>query len=176
VHAACGNAFLPLLCQNIVSCTSSVLVPRVVLDDVGLFREHLTHAEDYDLWLRIAKKYALYSLDLPLVLYREHGNKLSANVEKIDFYALYGIFSALDGENGIDHNFVYNQFYRHRAAYRFSLEDYEGFRRYVRCASVYGSVGAKMRLRMVASYAPSVVRGVRWLKKNIKKRKVDCER
>ena len=39
--------------------SGSVTVKRKVLDDVGLFNEEYRVAEDYDLWIRISKKYKI---------------------------------------------------------------------------------------------------------------------
>lgn len=43
---------------NYVAC-GSVTVKRSVLDDVGLFNVNYKIAEDYDLWIRISKKYKI---------------------------------------------------------------------------------------------------------------------
>lgn len=159
-HHAYGNVFEELLCENLVDCTSSVLVPRGIFDKIGFFKPHLSYAEDYDLWLRIAKKYNIYSINKPLVLYRVHGDKLSAGLEKIEFYAMLARFEAMQNES-VDSNRVYNHAYKTYAAHRFWLGDYKIFRRYVRFAKAYGSVGLGMRIRVWLSYVPWVVRLVR---------------
>lgn len=53
---------------------STVLVRKAVLDDVGLMDEspELVAVEDYELWLRIAKKYRVKYIDIPLGKYRTH--------------------------------------------------------------------------------------------------------
>ena len=40
--------------------TSTLLIKKTVFDEVGLFDETMTHAEDGDLFMRIAYKYGLY--------------------------------------------------------------------------------------------------------------------
>src|SRR5262249_32511024 len=50
-------------------CFSSVMVKRQVLEHVGRFDPGLDLAIDYDLWLRIAKHYAVDFVDEPLVQY-----------------------------------------------------------------------------------------------------------
>lgn len=72
-----------LLADFIAYGGSSVMVKRCVLDDVGLFDEALRCAEDYDLWLRIAKKYPLYSINECLVKFRNTRGSLSKNPEKM---------------------------------------------------------------------------------------------
>ena len=49
--------------------SGSVTVRRAVLDDVGLFNENYIIAEDYDLWIRISKKYKIHYINKVLYLY-----------------------------------------------------------------------------------------------------------
>jgi len=49
--------------------SGSVTVRRKVLEDVGLFNENYKIAEDYDLWIRISKKYKIHYIDKVLYLY-----------------------------------------------------------------------------------------------------------
>jgi hypothetical protein len=58
------------------------MVPRAVLDRVGLFDERRDlHVEDWDLWLRIAAEYPVGYLPLPLAVHRP-GGLMSSAVEK----------------------------------------------------------------------------------------------
>ncbi|MGH8210517.1 MAG: glycosyltransferase family 2 protein [Steroidobacteraceae bacterium] len=59
--------------------TSTVLVTVGCLEEVGLFDEKTRYAEDYDLWIRIARRYPLAYLNESLVLYREHQTNASRN-------------------------------------------------------------------------------------------------
>jgi glycosyltransferase involved in cell wall biosynthesis len=61
--------------------TSSVLVTRRCLEEIGGFDEKIWRAstEDLDLWLRIARHFPLSYVDEPLVLYREHPTNASHN-------------------------------------------------------------------------------------------------
>lgn len=65
--------FEALFRNNTVLC-SSVLLKRLVISDVGMMDEspELFRAEDYELWLRIARKYRIKYVHLPLVKYRTH--------------------------------------------------------------------------------------------------------
>jgi glycosyltransferase involved in cell wall biosynthesis len=59
-HALRGRVFHRLLEGNFVNGSGSmVLIPRAVFDDVGLFREDFLIGEDWELWLRIARSYAV---------------------------------------------------------------------------------------------------------------------
>jgi glycosyltransferase involved in cell wall biosynthesis len=61
--------------------TSSVLVTRRCLDEIGGFDEEIRRAstEDMDLWIRIARYFPLSYINEPLVLYREHPTNASRN-------------------------------------------------------------------------------------------------
>jgi glycosyltransferase involved in cell wall biosynthesis len=60
----------------------TALVRRSVLDDVGYYDENLQQGcEDYDLWLRISKKYKFKMMDQPTAKYRIHQNNMSKNTD-----------------------------------------------------------------------------------------------
>jgi len=63
--------------DNNAVVTSSVIVERSVLLDVGLFDESFRGPEDLDLWLRIAPGNRLLFVDAPLVNYRQRPGTLS---------------------------------------------------------------------------------------------------
>ena len=65
--------FESLVWRSSVIC-SSVLVRKSVIDDVGMMDEspEIFSAEDYELWLRIARRYRIKYIDLSLIRYRTH--------------------------------------------------------------------------------------------------------
>jgi glycosyltransferase involved in cell wall biosynthesis len=65
-----GKIYTKLLFNNFIT-TSTVVVKREVLQNCGLFDESnlLRNFEDYDLWLRIAKKYKIEYIPEVLVKY-----------------------------------------------------------------------------------------------------------
>jgi GT2 family glycosyltransferase len=65
-----GWIFEKTLALCVIS-TSSVLIDRRLLDDVGLFDETLPACEDYDLWLRVCACHPVLYLDEPLLV--KHG-------------------------------------------------------------------------------------------------------
>jgi len=79
-----GFSYNWLLDCNFIFC-SSVMVRREVLDEVGLFDEDpgMISSEDWDLWLRIARKHRLTLLPKQLGSYRVHGSNVSADSRKI---------------------------------------------------------------------------------------------
>lgn len=73
-----NNQFDYLLKGNFIA-NSTVMIPRDVLDKVGLFDETLPAfgSEDWDMWLRIVRFYSVHFIDKPLALYRIHENNTS---------------------------------------------------------------------------------------------------
>ncbi len=57
--------------------TSSVVLRRQILKESGLFSDRYLGAEDWDLWLRIARKGLISGIREPLCLYRYHEQGLS---------------------------------------------------------------------------------------------------
>jgi len=72
--AVAGDVFPALVRANLM-ILSSVVVPRRVLDEVGGFDERLPAlgCEDWDLWLRIARRFPVAVVPDELVAYRRHG-------------------------------------------------------------------------------------------------------
>ena len=64
--------------------TSSILTPRRILRQVGLFDTGLQGPEDYDLWLRVAEVSRVANLDLPLTGYREVPSSLSKQAAQME--------------------------------------------------------------------------------------------
>lgn len=58
-----------------------VTVRKAVLDDVGPLNPALRGNDDWELWLRIARKYVFLGISDVVALYRMHGGGLSANTE-----------------------------------------------------------------------------------------------
>lgn len=71
----------PLRLDNFINhnpvATSTVMVRRRVLLDIGLFDEQFRGPEDYDLWLRIASEHECLHMDTPLTRYRTTAGSLS---------------------------------------------------------------------------------------------------
>jgi glycosyltransferase involved in cell wall biosynthesis len=76
------EAFLGQLFErNRILTTSVVVVRRPAFNAVGGFDKNLLHAEDYDLWLRLAQSSRVEHVPRPLVYYRMHDSNLSSNRE-----------------------------------------------------------------------------------------------
>lgn len=70
---------------NLVA-SGSVTVRRRVLEDVGTFNEDYKVAEDYDLWIRISKKYKIHYINEVLYFYSwiEDGNSLTKRKDLVN--------------------------------------------------------------------------------------------
>lgn len=68
----------------IIGPGGSIMVSRVVFDEVGGFDERLTNGEDWEFCLRVARKYKIGFVAEPLVNYRNHGTNATKNVRKME--------------------------------------------------------------------------------------------
>lgn len=69
-----------LLCDCFIF-TPTVLAKKSVLIEAGLFPEDFRVAEDYYLWLQVAKRYPMGFVDEPLVRrYKENSSSLTTNI------------------------------------------------------------------------------------------------
>lgn len=77
---ATGRMYEELSVHNVM-VGSSVVVRRRAIVEAGGFDESLTSIENWDLWIRIAREWAIDCIDKPLTLYRIHSGNRSGNVE-----------------------------------------------------------------------------------------------
>jgi glycosyltransferase involved in cell wall biosynthesis len=73
-----GNCYSMLFFQNRI-LTSSVLLWRKCIDLVQYFDETLSVAEDWDLFIRLARHYHFSYISDPLIYYRIHSGNISSN-------------------------------------------------------------------------------------------------
>jgi len=72
-----GMIFEPSLALCLVS-PSAVMMRRSLFDIIGRFDENLPACEDYDLWLRIGRRFPIHLIDRPLIVKRGgHEDQLS---------------------------------------------------------------------------------------------------
>lgn len=91
-----GMIFEPSLELCLVS-PSAVMVRRELFDRVGRFDESLPACEDYDLWLRVARRFPVHLVETPLVVkHGGHADQLSA-MPGLDRYRVRAILKLLDG-------------------------------------------------------------------------------
>lgn len=72
--------FEELLEGNFILTSSSIMIKKEVLDKIGLFDENLKFGDDWDLWLRIAKKYKFDFAPEFLIKYYIHGGNIIPNL------------------------------------------------------------------------------------------------
>jgi glycosyltransferase involved in cell wall biosynthesis len=72
------DQFYQLLQGNFIP-NSTVMVLRTIFDKVGLFDEALPAfgSEDWDMWLRVARRYSIHFINQPLAFYRIHTSNTS---------------------------------------------------------------------------------------------------
>jgi glycosyltransferase involved in cell wall biosynthesis len=82
-HKRClpASHYEALLRSNFIEMISSVLFRRVMLEQVGGFDTALSVAEDYELYLRIARNYPICSHHSVVAEYRMHQTNASRNSE-----------------------------------------------------------------------------------------------
>ncbi len=62
-----------LFTGNVVGTASTVAVRRQCFEEVGLFDETLPSCQDWDMWIRLAKRCRFRAIPRPLVRYYRHG-------------------------------------------------------------------------------------------------------
>jgi glycosyltransferase involved in cell wall biosynthesis len=95
-HKKCsGWIFRECLPLCIVS-PSAVMMKKTVFEDVGGFDESFPACEDYDLWLRLALQYPIYTMDDALIVKRGgHEGQLSKQWG-LDVYRIKALWKILD--------------------------------------------------------------------------------
>ena len=78
-----GKMFELLLRSNIIGSTSNPLIKKQCINDVGGFDVSMQSSQDYDLWIRISRKYQINYVDAPLVKYHLHpGYRITEDMDR----------------------------------------------------------------------------------------------
>jgi glycosyltransferase involved in cell wall biosynthesis len=110
-----GNYFERLLKSNFIPAMS-VLLKREVIHDIGLWDEDLLF-EDYDMWLRISRKYNFIFDDEVSVVYRLHSNNTHKTISDkllVSSFKMYLKYSDIPSIKKklraiIEHNYIYGE-------------------------------------------------------------------
>lgn len=87
---------------NTLIGASTVMINKKVLEEVGYFDETLIACEDYDLWLRILRKYELGLINEKLITkIAGHENQLSFNVPMMDRYRISSLFKHINSQHKV---------------------------------------------------------------------------
>jgi glycosyltransferase involved in cell wall biosynthesis len=84
MRARSGMVLLDVLSRNWI-CPSAALVRRACYADAGEFIEGKNWGEDWLMWLRIASKHAVLSMEEILVRYRVHDSNASLRTPAVQF-------------------------------------------------------------------------------------------
>ncbi len=91
-----GNAYEKMLIQNILENGSNPLIRKEALTEVGYFNESLKHAEEWDMWLRLAARYNFVTVPYPQILYRVSSTSSSTDVLSMEKVCLQFIEQAFN--------------------------------------------------------------------------------
>lgn len=79
-----GNVYADLLLNNFIASGSNVMIRREAIASVGGFDPSLQSCEDWDYWLRLAKKWPFALVRKPHILYRQTVGSMSSKVSVIE--------------------------------------------------------------------------------------------
>jgi hypothetical protein len=69
--------YVALLRSNYIGMHGAVMYRRSILDELGGFRVALSRCEDYDMYLRVLRRYDAYGHRTMVAEYRQHGGNMS---------------------------------------------------------------------------------------------------
>jgi len=79
-----GNVYSKLLTGNFISGSgSSILIKADIFREIGYFDETLKASEDWDMWLRISRKYQFDYVDEALVQIRVHASNMQKDFSRM---------------------------------------------------------------------------------------------
>lgn len=131
--------------------TPSVMLRRSILSSTGVFDEEFTHAEDYDLWLRVGPSHAIGFIEAPLIQCRRHTANTSMDTEshksferralrKVDPAEAYEAFARLYPEEQ-ERDEAWIGFLLRSSSPRFLTEAHRAFGRNPKSSSVRFALG-----------------------------------
>ena len=89
-----GNIYERFLIDNLLENGSNPLIRKQALAETGSFNQKMSHAEDWDMWLRLSVRHYFVAVPRPQVLYRMSTNSASTNVLRMEAAALHVIEEA----------------------------------------------------------------------------------
>jgi glycosyltransferase involved in cell wall biosynthesis len=84
---ASGWLYRALLFDSIIH-TTTIMVPRRMLDRIGTIDESLRKGEDLDYWLRLSRLGPIHKLEAVLSAYRIHDASLTHSTADVNYHAL----------------------------------------------------------------------------------------
>ena len=151
-----GNIYHHLLVKNRMT-GGSVVITRSSINKVGLFDTNLKAAENWDLWIRIAKEYLVDYVDEPLINYRKHGGNMSGN-SKVMADATERIFQKHFPVVPVDltlleaYNKAYSNYYYQLGMVYFGQADYFKARAYLKKMEQHGNLPNRAKIVILRSF------------------------
>jgi len=107
--------------HNLPRCAispSAVLINKQLLENIGVFDEHLPACEDYDLWLRLCARRPVLYLEEPLTIkHGGHADQLSRRYRGMDRFRVYALEKVIrSGELSDDNRLAAVQMLLEKAA------------------------------------------------------------
>ncbi len=151
-----GSVYEKLLVKNRMT-GGTVVVKNEALKKVGLFDETLKAAENWDLWIRIAKFYELDFVDETLLKYRKHSDNMSGN-NNLMLDATYNILEKHCLNSGVEEvtgeacKVATANYYYRVGVYLASISDYTNARMNFQKATKYVPNYLDCNIRITRSY------------------------
>lgn len=96
-HSKKAGWIFDICLERCMITPSAVMVNKQIFEDVGMFDEQLPACEDYDLWLRITRKYQVGLVDKKLVVKTGgHHDQLSCKYWGMDRFRIQALEKLLD--------------------------------------------------------------------------------
>jgi GT2 family glycosyltransferase len=93
-----GDCFVQNLPETLIGA-STTLLHKSIFEDIGLFDESLIACEDYDMWLRIARKYEIGLIQEPMIQkIAGHQGQLSFETKELEEYRIKALQKQLQYE------------------------------------------------------------------------------
>ncbi len=143
---------------NGITAPSAVMFRRDVVDSVGNFDPTMRSLEDLDMWLRISRRFSIYSMRELLTDYRLHGDTITAkSFSREEEYERKLYKRILEEDPTLDSYVVERNMLRRFAVRHLSLGNYRDARRglseSLRCKFSWESMG----LFILAIFPPAVL-------------------
>jgi glycosyltransferase involved in cell wall biosynthesis len=103
---------------------AAVLTRRQCFERVGLFDETLRASEDWDMWLRVARKFRFAGLSQPLLNYRMHGKNMSADPDYMLHYQLMVVEKHFGLPDGAPERWPSERQRAYAAVYRYAAQGF----------------------------------------------------
>ena len=78
-----GSPYAAMLAGNFIVMHGTVLYRRSALTEIGAFREELPSCEDYDLYLRLLRRFDVALYDEVVAEYRRHGENMTRDASRM---------------------------------------------------------------------------------------------